>query len=175
MPIRETKSQQIKFSYSIWLDLSLHLPLLVIGLLSFVNSQFYSGEMERIYSSEQNYSPGEFWLDQSLHLPLYVGGQLTFCKQLTIHCLTLRTTLTSARIHRARNLCVFSHVQKGTPGLTHRGCVLQCVSLGALSDITVVLGMRQSIYSSDMGKGLYSFDLRKRFFVLRLGVVQTCL
>ena len=53
-----------------------------------------------------------------------------------ILCLTLRTTVTSPRIleedacHRARNLCVFSHVQKGTPGLTHKGCVLQHVSLG---------------------------------------------
>ena len=26
--------------------------------------------------------------------------------------------------HRTRNLCVFSRVQKGTPGLTHKGCVL---------------------------------------------------
>ena len=69
----------------------------------------------------------------------------------TILCLTLRTTVTSARIlengacHRARILCVFSRVQKGTPGLTHKGCVLQRVSVGALSDVTVVLGMRQSI------------------------------
>ena len=41
--------------------------------------------------------------------------------------------------------CVFSRVQKGTLGLTHEGCVLQRVSLGALSDVTVVFGMRQSI------------------------------
>ena len=47
--------------------------------------------------------------------------------------------------HRVRNLCVISHVQKGTPGLKHKGCVLQRVFLGALSDITVILGMRQSI------------------------------
>ena len=59
--------------------------------------------------------------------------------------------MTSARIleddacHRARNLCVFSRIQKGTPGLTHKGCAFQRVSLGALSDVTVVLGMRQSI------------------------------
>ena len=59
--------------------------------------------------------------------------------------------MTSARIleedacHRARNLCVISLVQKGTPGLMHKGCILQRVSLGALSDVTVVLGMRQSI------------------------------
>ena len=46
---------------------------------------------------------------------------------------------------RARNLCVFSCVQKGTLGLTHKGCVLQRVSLGALSDVTVILGMRHSI------------------------------
>ena len=63
----------------------------------------------------------------------------------SILCLTPRTTVTLARIpdkdacHRARNLCVVSHIQKGTPGLTHKGCVLQRVSLGALSDITVVL------------------------------------
>ena len=59
--------------------------------------------------------------------------------------------MTSARIpeedacHRARNLWVFSRVQKGTPGLTHKGCVFQGVSLGALSDVMVVVGMRQSI------------------------------
>ena len=57
--------------------------------------------------------------------------------------------MTSARIpeedtcYRARNLCVFSHVQKGTPGLTHKGCVLQRVSLDALND--VILEMRQSV------------------------------
>ena len=59
--------------------------------------------------------------------------------------------MTSPRIqeenacHHARNLCVFSRIQKGTPRLTHNGCVLQRVSLGALSDVTVVLRMRQSI------------------------------
>ena len=59
--------------------------------------------------------------------------------------------MTSARIpeedacHRARNLCVFSHVQKGTPILTHKGCVFQRVFLDATSDVTVVLRMRQSI------------------------------
>ena len=53
--------------------------------------------------------------------------------------------MTSSRIleedacHRARNLCVFSRVQKGTPRLTHKGCILQHVSLGALSDVMVVL------------------------------------
>ena len=45
------------------------------------------------------------------------------------------------RCHRGRNLCVFSRVQKGTPGLTYKGCVLQRV----FSDVTIVLGMRQSI------------------------------
>ena len=59
--------------------------------------------------------------------------------------------MTSARIpeedacHRAHNLCVFSRVQKGTPRLTHKWCVLQRVSFGALSDVTIVLWMRQSI------------------------------
>ena len=70
-----------------------------------------------------------------------------------ILCLTSRTTVTSARIpeedacHRARNLSVFSHVQKGTPGLTHKGCALQHLFLDGFSDVTVVLGMRQ--YSED--------------------------
>ena len=68
-----------------------------------------------------------------------------------ILCLTSRTTVTSSRIpdedacYGTRNLRVFWSVQKGTPGFTHKGCVLQRVSLGALSDVTVVLGMRQSI------------------------------
>ena len=59
--------------------------------------------------------------------------------------------VTSARIpeedacHRACNLCVFACVQKGTQRLTHKGCVLQRVFLDAISDVTVVLGMRQSI------------------------------
>ena len=59
--------------------------------------------------------------------------------------------MTSARIpeedasHRARNLCVFSRVQRGTPRLTHKGRVLQRVFLDAISDVMVVLGMRQSI------------------------------
>ena len=50
-----------------------------------------------------------------------------------ILCLTSRTTVTSACIpvedarHRARNLCVFSRIQKGTPGLSHKGCVSQRV------------------------------------------------
>ena len=67
----------------------------------------------------------------------------------TILCLTSRTTRTSARIpeedacQRSRYLCVFSRV--GTPGLMHKKCVLQRVSLGAFSDVTVILGMRQSI------------------------------
>ena len=48
----------------------------------------------------------------------------------------------------AQNLCVFSHVkhtEKPIPGLAHKGCALQRVSSGMLSDITVVLRMRQSI------------------------------
>ena len=60
--------------------------------------------------------------------------------------------MTSARIleedacHHVRNLCAFSHVQKRTLGLTHnKGCVLQRIYLGTLSDVPVVLGMRQSI------------------------------
>ena len=62
--------------------------------------------------------------------------------------------MTSARIpeedacHHARNLCVFPRVQKGTPRLTHKGCIWPRVSLGALiSDVTVILGMRQSIHN----------------------------
>ena len=43
--------------------------------------------------------------------------------KVAILCLTSRTTVTSAHIpvedacYRACNLCVFSHVQKGTPGI----------------------------------------------------------
>ena len=38
-------------------------------------------------------------------------------QRLTILCLTSRTTMTSAHAcHPLRNLCLFSHVQKGTPG-----------------------------------------------------------
>ena len=70
---------------------------------------------------------------------------------MTILCLTSRTTVTSARIPeedaciRTRNLCVPHAFKKEHRDLTHKGCVLQRVSLGALSDVTVVLGMRQSI------------------------------
>ena len=39
--------------------------------------------------------------------------------------------------YRARILCVFSHIQQGTPGLMHKGCVLQHVSLSALRDVRV--------------------------------------
>ena len=49
----------------------------------------------------------------------------------------------------ARAMCVISRVQNGTPELTHKGCVLQRVSLGALGDM-VVLGMRQSIGTSSV-------------------------
>ena len=42
-------------------------------------------------------------------------------------------------------MCIFSLVQKRIPGLTHKVCVLQPILFGSLSDILVVLGMRQSI------------------------------
>ena len=62
-------------------------------------------------------------------------------------------------------VCVFSRIQKGTPGLMHKGCVLQRVSLGALSDVTlsdvmVVLGMRQSIVQ------LFCIHVNKTTFIL---------
>ena len=42
--------------------------------------------------------------------------------------------------------CVLSHaLKKEFRDLTHKGCILQRISFGALSDLTVVLGMRQSI------------------------------
>ena len=71
----------------------------------------------------------------------------------SILCLISRSTVTSARIMKGTLvtvratfvLCLFSCVQKGTLGLTHKRCVQQRISLGALSDVTVVLGMRQSI------------------------------
>ena len=70
----------------------------------------------------------------------------------SILCLTSRTTVTSARIPEedacpiaySRGRCLSSRVQL-VCFLTRSLCVLQRVSLGALSDITVVLGMRQSI------------------------------
>ena len=34
----------------------------------------------------------------------------------------------------------------------HKGCILQLVSLGTLSNVTVVLGMRQSIAPPDLKK-----------------------
>ena len=73
-----------------------------------------------------------------------------FLSAVTILCLTPRTTVMSARIpdidacHRARNLCIFSSVQKEHRDWRIRD-VLQRVSLCALSDVTVVLGMRPSI------------------------------
>ena len=48
-------------------------------------------------------------------------------------------------LYRARNLCVFTQVQKWIPGLRHKGCVLQRLSFDALGDVTVVLEMTQSI------------------------------
>ena len=51
--------------------------------------------------------------------------------------------------HPTRHLCVFSQVPKRILGLTHKGCVLHCTvcisSFGAISDVTVVLWMRQGI------------------------------
>ena len=82
------------------------------------------------------------------------GHGLQNLATLCILCLTSRTTVTSARIpeenacHRACNLVFFSRVQKGTPRLTHKWCVLQRVFLDATSDVTVILGMRQSIVST---------------------------
>ena len=67
---------------------------------------------------------------------LYIWNVLS-STHTSILCLTSRSTMTSARIpqeeacHRTRNVCVFSRIQKGTLGLTHKGCVLQLISLGA--------------------------------------------
>ena len=44
--------------------------------------------------------------------------------------------------YRVHNMCVFSRIQKYNPG-----CVLQRSLFGALSDVTVVLGMRQKYLS----------------------------
>ena len=65
--------------------------------------------------------------------------------------------------HRARNLCVFSHVQKGTQRLTHTGCVLQHVLLNAISDVTVVLGMRQSIEGPSVFQIITNNDVNIHF------------
>ena len=60
----------------------------------------------------------------------------------------------SPRVQLVWFLHVFSRVQKGTPILTHTGCVLQRVTLGAPSDVTVVLWMRQSIQASWIESGV---------------------
>lgn len=39
---------------------------------------------------------------------------------------------------------LFLHMFKN-PGLTHKECVLECLFLGTLTDVTVVFEMRQSI------------------------------
>ena len=81
--------------------------------------------------------------------PIYRYFVMYFIIDIYILCLTSRMTVTSARISEedacycACNLCVFSHVQKRTTWLMHKGCVLQRISLGVLNDITIVLGMRQ--------------------------------
>ena len=49
--------------------------------------------------------------------------------------------------YRAPNLCDFSRVQEGTPGLTHKGFVLQQCVLGVtLSDVMII----QKYYSEDI-------------------------
>ena len=80
------------------------------------------------------------WMNRAPENKKQMGKCVVTVRGETILCLSSKTTVTSAR-----KLCVFSFVQKGTPGLTHKDCVLQRVSLGELSDVTVVLGMRQSI------------------------------
>ena len=60
--------------------------------------------------------------------------------------------MTSVRIpeedyyYRAHSMCVLSRIQKRILGLTHKGCDLQRLSFGALSDVTAILVMRQSIF-----------------------------
>ena len=76
---------------------------------------------------------------------------------ISLLCLSSRMTVTASHIpeedacYSSHNLCVFSRVQKGTPGLMHKGCILQRVSLGALSDGMVVIWMRQSIEACSRG------------------------
>ena len=63
------------------------------------------------------------------------------------HCMEQNKTLVI--ITHVYNFCVFSHAQKGILGLTHKGCIFYCLSFDKLSDITVVLEMRQSIGLDD--------------------------
>ena len=72
-----------------------------------------------------------------------------------ILCLTSRTTVTSARILEEDVLlflihatCVFSHTFK-KEDRNKKGYALQDASVDTLSDVTVVLGMRQSIAKTD--------------------------
>ena len=47
---------------------------------------------------------------------------------------------------RAQLACFLTRSKRNTGiDMTHKGCALQRVSLGALSDVTIVLGMRHSI------------------------------
>ena len=79
----------------------------------------------------------EFWILNQLFLIYFdMFRTMVWFHFESILCLTSRTTVTSARTpeddacHRVRNLCVFSHVQKGTPGLTRKrmrlvACILE--------------------------------------------------
>ena len=50
-------------------------------------------------------------------------------------------------------ICFLTRSKK-TQGLTYKGCVLQRISFGALSDVTVILGMRQYSYGCYWGVGI---------------------
>ena len=69
-----------------------------------------------------------------------------------LHTLSLKLSILSRMVENksktlviAHATCVFSCIQKEIPVLTHKGCVLQRLSFDALSDVKVILEMRQSI------------------------------
>ena len=70
----------------------------------------------------------------------------------------------------ALHVC-YSHVQKRIPGFTHKWCVLQRISIGASSDVTVVLGMRQSIVCMGYGN-CHSFHRVAQRMDLEKGIVK---
>ena len=61
------------------------------------------------------------------------------------HVPLVRQRIGRCLLSHGRNICVFSHVQNEFLGLTHKRCVLQRISFVALSDVTFVFGMRQSM------------------------------
>ena len=86
-----------------------------------------------------------------------ITGNLVPEPCICILCLTSRATMTSACIQEEdayycthNNMSVFTCIQNGILGLMHKGCALQRLPFGALSDIMVGLEMRQNLVCPDI-------------------------